>query len=62
LTDEREGNADVETVRNGFEDLARSLHVSYLNRWGRHDPAGLEREIETKTEQPAAGGGRTSAA
>jgi len=62
LTDERQGNADAETVRPGFEDLARSLHVSYINRWGRHDPAGLERQIEARTEQPAAAGGGTSAA
>jgi hypothetical protein len=62
LTDERTGDADEKTVRDGFEDLARSLHVSYLNRWGRHDPAGLERQAETRTEQPAAAGGGTTAA
>lgn len=62
MTDERTGDADVKTVRDGFEDLARSLHVSYINRWGRHDPAGLERQIEARTEQPAAAGSRTTAA
>ena len=62
MTDERTGDADEKTVRDGFEDLARSLHVSYLNRWGRHDPAGLERQAESRTEQPAAAGGRTTAA
>jgi len=62
LTDERTGDADVKTVRDGFEDLARSLHVSYIKRWGRHDPAGLERQIEARTEQPAAAGSRTTAA
>ena len=62
MTDERTGDADVKTVRDGFEDLARSLHVSYINRWGRHDPAGLERQIEARTEQPPAAGIRTTAA
>ncbi len=32
-----------EFVRAALEDMARSLHASYLQRWGRHDPAGLER-------------------
>lgn len=30
-------------VRDALEDMARSLHAGYLQRWGRHDPAGLER-------------------
>ncbi len=30
-------------VRAALEDMARTLHASYLQRWGRHDPAGLER-------------------
>ena len=62
MNDERTGGADDKPVRDGFEDLARSLHVSYLNRWGRHDPAGLERQAETGTEQLAAAGGRITAA
>lgn len=43
--------ADVQTARAGLEDLARSLHASYLNRWGRHDPAGLERQAADAAEQ-----------
>jgi hypothetical protein len=61
LTDERAGDADVRTVGQGLEDLARTLHASYLNRWGRHDPAGLERQTETTTDQGATAG-RTTAA
>ena len=38
-----------EDVREALEDMARSLHASYLQRWGRHDPAGLER---IAAEQP----------
>ena len=63
MTDARAGDADVKTVGQGLEDLARTLHASYLNRWGRHDPAGLERQVETRTEQTAAAAGqRTTAA
>jgi hypothetical protein len=37
--------------------MARSLHASYLSRWSRHDPAGLERasnveEDRRKAERP----------
>jgi hypothetical protein len=59
----REAGADVQsvqTVREGLEDLARSLHASYLNRWGRHDRAGLERQATEPAEQRR--GGRISAA
>ena len=46
-----------ERVRPGFDDMARSLHASYLSRWNRHDPAGLERasnveEDRRKAERP----------
>jgi hypothetical protein len=46
---------DVRDVREGLEDLARSLHASYLNRWGRHDPAGLERQAVERTDRERAG-------
>ena len=51
--DEREA-----AVRAALEDMAKTLHASYLQRWGRHDPAGLER---VAGREPAADG-RTSAA
>ena len=38
-------------LRNGLEELARSLHASYLDRWGRHDPAGLERQAGERGER-----------
>ena len=46
---------EVQAVRNGLEDLARSLHASYLNRWGRHDPAGLERQAVERAERKSTG-------
>lgn len=38
-------------VRAPVEDLAWSLHASYLLRWGRHDAAELER-ITGKRPEP----------
>jgi len=32
--------------RVGFDQLARAIHASYLNRWDRHDPKGLRRASE----------------
>ena len=32
--------------RAGFDQLARAIHASYLNRWDRHDPTGLKRASE----------------
>ncbi|HEX6349631.1 MAG TPA: hypothetical protein VF160_09605 [Candidatus Dormibacteraeota bacterium] len=46
---------EVQAVRRGLEDLARSLHASYLNRWGRHDPAGLERQAVERAEREGTG-------
>ncbi len=48
---------EQERIRPGFDDMARSLHASYLSRWNRHDPAGLERasnfeEERAKAERP----------
>ncbi len=37
-------------VRAALEDMARTLHASYLQRWGRHDPAGLERVAGQEAE------------
>jgi len=42
-------------LRNGLEDLARSLHASYLDRWGRHDPAGLERQAVERSDRERTG-------
>lgn len=46
---------EVQAVRSGLEDLARSLHASYLNRWSRHDPAGLERQAVERAERESTG-------
>lgn len=46
-----------ERPRPGFEEMARALHASYLDRWSRHDPAGLDRlaaiEAERRRQEPA---------
>jgi len=53
----------AERPRPDFEDLARSLHASYLSRWNRHDPAGLERLSRSIAEtEPEAGQEKSSAA
>lgn len=31
--------------------MARTLHASYLSRWNRHDPAGLERAGKVEAER-----------
>jgi hypothetical protein len=46
---------DVRDLRNGLEVLARSLHASYLDRWGRHDPAGLERQAAERGDRDGTG-------
>ncbi|TMF85137.1 MAG: hypothetical protein E6I08_14105 [Chloroflexi bacterium] len=46
---------DMRDLRNGLEDLARSLHASYLDRWGRHDPAGLERQAVERSDRERTG-------
>ena len=46
------------------EDFTRSVHASYLSRWRRHDPTGLEKaaEPEAPVTPPAPRRKRTSAA
>jgi hypothetical protein len=51
LPDDRKPSADLDVMGSGFEDLARSIHASYLDRWGRHDPAGLERQLDRNLEE-----------
>lgn len=43
LTVDEEAREREAAVRDELENMARSLHAGYLERWGRHDPAGLER-------------------
>jgi hypothetical protein len=38
-------------ARPALDELARSLHASFLNRWGRHDPAGFERALAKQSAQ-----------
>ncbi len=40
-----------ERTRPGFDDMARTVHASYLSRWNRHDPAGLERAAKLEQER-----------
>ena len=54
-----------EKARPDFDDFARSLHASCLDRWNRHDPAALERLAKVEVQrrlQVAAGKEKTSAA
>ena len=40
----------------GFEQMAQSIHGSYLRRWNRHDPRALEPsqpDADTSTRRPA---------
>ncbi|MEP7104940.1 MAG: hypothetical protein ABI838_03730 [Chloroflexota bacterium] len=50
MPDDRNPNADLDVMGSGFEDFARSIHASYLDRWSRHDPAGLERQLDRTLE------------
>lgn len=34
-----------------WEQLARSLHASYLQRWGAHDRRGLERATAVEAQR-----------
>ena len=43
MTLDQEAREREAAVRDALEDMARSLHAGYMQRWGRHDPAGLER-------------------
>ena len=51
-------------TRPDVEDFTRSVHASYLSRWRRHDPSGLEKaaEPETPAAPPSPRRKRTSAA
>lgn len=40
-------------ARPALDELATSLHASFIARWGRHDPAGLEREIAERRAEAA---------
>ena len=51
MADDLKPGAEVDAMGAGFEDLARSIHASYLDRWGRHDPAGLERQLDRSLEE-----------
>jgi len=51
LPNDRKPGADLDVMGSGFEDLARSIHASYLDRWGRHDPAGLERQLDGNLDE-----------
>ena len=47
----------------GFEQMARSIHGSYLRRWNRHDPRALtppQPDADPSPQSPEAG--RSSAA
>ena len=35
-----------------LDQLATALHASFLSRWGRHDPAGLERAVAERKAEP----------
>jgi hypothetical protein len=48
--------------RAGFDQLARAIHASYLNRWDRHDPKGLQRASELAERLKEHSEERTSAA
>jgi hypothetical protein len=50
LPNDRKPGAELDAMGSGFEDLARSIHASYLDRWGRHDPAGFERQLDRTLE------------
>jgi hypothetical protein len=51
LPDDRKPSGDLDVMGSGFEDFARSIHASYLDRWSRHDPAGLERQLDPTLEE-----------
>jgi hypothetical protein len=51
LPNDRKPGGDLDVMGSGFEDLARAIHASYLDRWGRHDPAGLERQLAPNLEE-----------
>jgi hypothetical protein len=51
-----------ERERPGFDEMARSIHASYLSRWNRHDPAGLERASAESRPVRGERGERSSAA
>ncbi len=36
-----------------FEEMARTLHASYLSRWSKHDPIGLVRAAQPEGERQA---------
>ncbi len=36
------GDEQPASRARSVDDFARSVHASYLSRWRRHDPAGLE--------------------
>jgi hypothetical protein len=38
-------------ARPALDELARSLHASFLDRWGRHDPAGFERALAKQSAE-----------
>ena len=48
--------------RAGFDQLARAIHASYLSRWDRHDPMGLQRASELAERLKEQSEERTSAA
>jgi hypothetical protein len=39
-------------TRPAFDELARSLHASYLSRWSRHHVTGLERNPSEAVREP----------
>ena len=42
---------EVRTPRRGVADFARSVHASYLSRWAKHDPDGMER-VKRSDQRP----------